>query len=143
MNVEFTVPAAVNSEWDDTGLSDVLIALSRNDVTRIIKLAKAAKKLKVLAIHDWDEPFQYLGPEEEEIEFRSEISEIVVMEDCFYYEGIVKHTESHWDTERTPITLLEEVMSVWNTPDSELPLLVGTLKTEQAQQVLEERLKEE
>lgn len=140
--VEFIEPASVNAEWDDTGLAHISVLLTQRDIQRIIKLAKTVRKLNVCSINDWDEPSKYLAENDEEIEFRAECNMIVITYNSFYYEGLVKHTESSWSSDRIPIATLEEIESVWKAPDSELPLLVGTLQTPQAQQALEERLKE-
>lgn len=133
----------VFSEWIDDTPEKVSLTFDKVLVERILKLSRAVKSLEVDSITLYDYTPEFLDENGEQVHFASDCNTLHIRDEDIYWGGYVKHTEPSvgWETDVIPISTLREVSRVWRTSKSRLPLLMGTLKTEQAQEILNERLK--
>lgn len=133
-------------EYFDGSPEKIIIEMTRPLARRILQLAAAVKKVKAYKICEFDYTPQFfnIGDDEELVEaeeFRTDGETLDVDDNAFYWSGSVKNTGINWETELISLDIPRELETVWKTPKSRLPLLVGTLKTQEARELLNERMK--
>lgn len=136
-----------NSEWCDDGAEFCIVEITAKGVQEIVKLAKIAQEhdLNNVSKFDYSPEFyvtDYEAEEERPKEFdgRTECDQLIVGRDAVYWEGYYKHTGLLWSTDSVSIIRLQEMEKVASAEVEELPTFIDTLKTEQAQYLLKERL---
>lgn len=145
--MKLTLDVHVHDEYFD-GPEKAIVEIDRKYVAHILELSKVVKNLKVYCIEEFDYSPEYFDVDydnEEKLipneDFRAEAVLLHITETNFYWGGLVKHTNIHWETGSAPIKLLQEAMRVWKTPKKNLPTLIGSLKHPEVALELERRLK--
>jgi len=164
MKILFNV--SCNDEYIDEHPTTAIVEFTKESIERIFRLNKAVKKLEVIKICDWDN-IEWLDNnpiednEEPKIwEGRSECEMFSVWSDSISWRAYLKNTciefstydSIYMNTLKEILKIvdkdilihsdnLNEVIKVYNTPDKDLPLLIADLKSEEAKDILQERLK--
>jgi hypothetical protein len=145
--IKFDLEVNVFDECFDERPDKAVVEITRPLAKRILQLAAAAKKLKVYKICEFDYTPEFFiegdnGEFTEMLDFRVDAETLEVEEERFRWAGSIKNTSIGWETGSISIVSMEELETVWRTRKSRLPLLMGTLKTKEAQELLSERMKE-
>jgi len=137
----------INSYWIDDSPDGVRIRLSRAFIDRILQLSEIVQFYHIERTVEFDSTpeFLYEGKTDDEVEYpmRSELTSLNVCDMEYFWSGVVKHSdpEISWETAWLPISELQELVKVWDTPKSRLPLLMNSLNHRTAQRELEKLLK--
>ena len=144
----FTIQRTV-SVYDEycEGPSQMKVEITDELFDRIIELHEAAKKLNVLRIVEFDSSPIYYDKDDEteelvESEHRLEIETLNVGDYGFHWRGVIKHTDANWETGSISIEELQEMKKVEAASMEELPLMLGSLESDGAKEMVKERLKE-
>jgi hypothetical protein len=120
------VEAHIHSECSD-GFDHARIVVGKELAATILKFQKALKELGANYIHVYDYTPErlntnYLGKKEKLVKSRTSVDcvQLVVSNDSFWWEGLLKHSDINWETDAIQIEDLE-VMTI---PPSRLPLYV-------------------
>lgn len=135
------LPVNVYSDFRDDDADHISFELTPKFARRLKLLRDTVKKVKAAYIEEWDCP-EILNTDDEESDLRSECCTLKVSDTDFHWEGIIKHTETiHWESDCCNFDGVDEVLKVANCPRKGLPLLIGSLKCDDAKILLEKRLK--
>lgn len=139
------VEAHIHSECSD-GFDHARIVVGKALAKRILKFQKALKELGASYIHVYDYTpdlfdTDYSGEKEKLVKSETSVDcvQLVVSDDSFWWEGLLKHSDSPiaWETDRICIEDLE-VMTI---PPSRLPLYVNRQwKTQEIKDLYMKRL---
>lgn len=155
-----------NDEFFDEYPPTAIVEFTKESIERILKLMDTAKYLGVAKICDWDSPewltnFPIEDDEEpKEWDGRCECEMAYIWHECVSWYAYIKDTGIEFGTYDSIyreklneilkfvdediliyIDNLNEVIKVYNTPEKELPLLIGSLESKEALSILEKRLK--
>lgn len=109
---------------------------------RILELHQALVNVKADAISEYfDTTAEYLDKDGTEWDGRTESPSLRVYANTIRWEANIKNTNILIYTDEIPINEIEEIHKVLKTPDNNLPLLIADLKSEQAKNILQERLR--
>ena len=118
--------------------SQAAVELTPEFVDRIVELAGVAKKYNLAYVQEWDEPEFLDGEGDEDNEFRSECGLMTVGISTVYWEGVIKHTDTKWETGEIAIEALKGLKEVMKLSRSELMKHVGSGNKLVGQYVAEE-----
>lgn len=165
MKILFNV--SCDDEFFDEYPKTAIVEFTRDSIQRLFKLMDTAKELDVAKICDYDNP-EWLGnnpiednEEPQEWDGRSDCDMAHVWPDCVSWYAYIKNTDIHFGTYDSlyrdnlkkilkylldtdfviHIENLNEIIKVYETPLKELPVLLGSLESEQAKYALSKRLK--
>jgi len=125
------------SEYGDFEDADHFkVELTPDFLSQLEKAAKAVQELDAAYLLFYDRP-ELLTAKGKEASDRFELSFLSVSKTDFHYEGVIKHTEMHFESDLFSI----EVARVLGCPEENLPLLIGYLKSKEGIAALEKRLK--
>jgi hypothetical protein len=111
-------------------------------LARRIKLfVNTLKRIRATHIEEFNDPDGYFKEDGTECEVRIDCAMLRVSEDDFEWKGFFKHSNTTWSTDLVRMKVVDEVLKVTCTPKNRLPLLLESLETEDAQALLEKRMK--
>ncbi len=135
-----------NDEYYDEYPTHARVILTKGQTKRIIELHKALSVVKAAKICDFDSPDEWLSENNEDKkvpwEGRVDCGMLMVWDEHVRWHDYIKNTSIEIETSEIPMWEIYEINQVFTTPKKELPLLVGTLKSKEAQGIFEQRLKE-
>jgi hypothetical protein len=134
------LPINILSEYRDDDADHISFELNPQFARRLKLLRDTIKKVKAAYIEEWDYP-DILNTNDEESDLRSECSTLKVSDTDFHWEGIIKHSECRWESDCCNFDGVDEVLKVANCRRKNLPLLIGSLKCNDAKILLEKRMK--
>ena len=148
-NITYEVIVNTNDEYADSPATHARITLDKKLITRLFKLRKAVKTLKVYAIQDWDmTPELLIEGDDGKVEWDGspDAMRLIVSSGDFSWEWYLKHTNILCDTETISFNELQEQLSenqkVRAAKKGDLPrLAVSELKYESSKNIVETRLK--
>jgi hypothetical protein len=126
---------------DGDGLDHCTVTITAALARRIKLLSNTIKKRKVVYIEEWGSPDEFYTEEDQVCEARLDCEMLRMSDDDFYWKGYFKHGDTSWSTDSVPMKVIDEILKVSRTPRNRLPLMIGTLESEDAQKLLERRLK--
>lgn len=98
--VRFTRNVNCNDDYTDTRPDKVVIPVDENFATRILQLAKTVERLGVYQIVDFDYTPNWKQSGVKEPDWTVDCVTIHVMDDCFNYTALIKHTNIELISER-------------------------------------------
>ena len=127
----------IGSDWNDAGINSALITLDNKAIKHILKLAKRAKDGQTVLEYDYTpelgtsqvdlqnessyrnvadlsammcdtEIFTSKQSEDNDEPIRTECVQLHVDKTDFWWEGLFKHTDIHWETRMIPLSLLPQ-----------------------------------
>jgi len=138
------LPIHINDEnWDGEGLDHCTVTITPRLAKRIKLFANTLKKLKAVYLEEWGSPDEFYTTDDASEDFRLDCHMLRVSDGDFCWRGFFKNLNISWETELVPMKVVDEILKVARTPRNRLPLLMGTLESEDAQQLLEQRLRGE
>jgi hypothetical protein len=137
------VEAHIHSECAD-GFDHARIKITKALAARILELREGLLKLKANFIHEYDYTPELLEKDysRKDERFKAtetsvECEQLVVCDDSFWWEGMLKNGNEHWDTDAIYIEDLEVAL----IPPHELPTHIDRVwKREQAKALFLKRL---
>lgn len=145
--IKIGVDIFIYDDFFDERPDKTFVELNHSIVQRILKHIKVVKELNVYKISEFDYRPEFYTLNDNEIlvemeDFRVDAVILEVLDSSCFWGGSIKSTNIGWETDQIGTETLTELDTVWNTEKSRLPLLTGTLKAKEAQELLQERLKE-
>ena len=146
--VKFIREISCGDEYFDDAPTHARIEIDEQLLKRIKLFQKVVKKLKANTVTEYGYRPDFLIEIDEgvfknysETDYRIEGCILHVGDISFWWSAYIKQTSIRIHTGDIYIDELEECLKVAQYKQEELPLLIGTLKTEEAQKLHEERMK--
>jgi hypothetical protein len=127
----------IGSDWNDAGINSALITLDNKAIKHILKLAKRAKDGQTVLEYDYtpelgtsqvdlqnessyrdvavlsammgdNEVFTSKQSDDNDDPIRTECVQLHVDKTDFWWEGLFKHTDVHWETRMIPLSFLPQ-----------------------------------
>ena len=132
-----------NDEYCEEYPTHAKVTFTKELTKRIIQLHKALTLVNAAKICDFDSPDKWLAnDEDEEWDGRVDCGMLTVWEDHIRWNDYIKNTSIEIETYEVRMKEILEIHEVLTSPPKELPLMIGNLTSEEAKQILEQRLKE-
>jgi len=132
-----------NDEYYDEYPTRAEIKITKELCERIIELQKVLKRVKAIKICEWASPDKWLDEDGEEWDGRVDCGQLAVWEGHVRWSDYIKNTSIEIETGEISLQEIFEIHKVYQTPQKDLPLLIADLKSEEAKDILQKRLKNE
>jgi len=136
----------VDNEWANGGPNYAVIKIDEELARKIVRWSDLVKQEDAYMFTEFNYlPEWYTGdPDDEDRPEEDNITvEAVTMHvkaEGVYWEGYVKHTSDRFESDDIPLTTIKELLQVKGTPLEDLPLLINTIKTQEAKALLKNLL---
>lgn len=130
-----------NDEYYNEYPSHTKVDITIELINRIFELKAALKKVGADKIVIYDCTPEYCDEKEKEVDCCTDLNEMVVFTSGgARWEAYIKNTNIKIYTQEISFIELAEIRKILTTPEDELPLLIGNVKSEEAKTKLTERL---
>jgi len=111
---------------------------------RIIELCEIVKKTDAAKISIYNNTPDWLTFKEDNEPWNgnTECEMMVVWQDSVNWDAMIKHVPVQIETQTIYMKEIKEMYETLTTPQKKLPLLIGNLKSKEAKEILEKRLKD-
>jgi hypothetical protein len=118
MVIPIQSPISIANEWQSTP-THMRVDLTEQMIAWIRKMMGVVKKNKIAYIAEYNCLPEYFNEEDEELipcEDDLDCMMIIVSKDEFYWEGLIKNTDIHFESQAIPITLIDDLIKFSQDP---------------------------